>query len=43
MLDIVAYHGATNEIRVVECKSLLDSPGVDEEKGRECSVENLRI
>lgn len=27
-LDIVAYKGATNEIRVVECKSYLDSRGV---------------
>jgi hypothetical protein len=28
-LDIVAYRGATNELRVVECKSYLDSPGVE--------------
>jgi hypothetical protein len=27
-LDIVAYHGADHELRVVECKSFLDSPGV---------------
>lgn len=28
-LDIVAYRGSTNELRVVECKSFLDSPGVE--------------
>jgi hypothetical protein len=28
-LDVVAYKGATNELRVVECKSYLDSQGVD--------------
>lgn len=28
-LDIVAYRGSGNEIRVVECKSFLDSPGVE--------------
>lgn len=28
-LDIVAYRGATREVRVVECKSFLDSSGVD--------------
>lgn len=28
-LDVVAYRGATNELRVVECKSFLDSPGVE--------------
>lgn len=27
-LDLVAYKGATNEVRIVECKSYLDSPGV---------------
>ena len=27
-LDIVAYKGATNELRIVECKSFLDSGGV---------------
>jgi len=27
-LDLVAYKGATNEVLVVECKSLLDSRGV---------------
>jgi hypothetical protein len=27
-LDVVAYRGGTNELRVVECKSFLDSPGV---------------
>ena len=27
-LDIVAYRGADHELRVVECKSFLDSPGV---------------
>jgi hypothetical protein len=27
-LDVVAYKGATNELMVVECKSLLDSYGV---------------
>ncbi|MBI3881716.1 MAG: hypothetical protein HY301_16830 [Verrucomicrobia bacterium] len=27
-LDLVAYKGATNSIRVVECKSYLDSKGV---------------
>jgi hypothetical protein len=28
-LDIVAYQGRHNELRVVECKSFLDSPGVE--------------
>lgn len=28
-LDIVAYRGSDNELRVVECKSFLDSPGVE--------------
>lgn len=28
-LDVVAYRGRGNEIRVVECKSFLDSPGVE--------------
>jgi hypothetical protein len=28
-LDIVAYRGGDNHLRVVECKSYLDSPGVD--------------
>ena len=28
-LDVVAYRGKDNSIRVVECKSFLDSPGVD--------------
>lgn len=28
-LDVVAYRGRDNELRVVECKSYLDSPGVD--------------
>lgn len=28
-LDVVAYKGKGNEIRVVECKSFLDSPGVE--------------
>lgn len=28
-LDIVAYSGRDNELRVVECKSFLDSPGVE--------------
>jgi hypothetical protein len=28
-LDVVAYRGKDNEIRVVECKSFLDSPGVE--------------
>lgn len=28
-LDVVAYKGKTNEVRVVECKSFLDSPGVE--------------
>ena len=27
-IDLVAYKGATNEVRIVECKSYLDSPGV---------------
>ena len=27
-LDVVGYRGASNEILVVECKSYLDSPGV---------------
>jgi hypothetical protein len=27
-LDVVGYRGASNELRVVECKSYLDSPGV---------------
>lgn len=28
-LDVVAYRGRDNDLRVVECKSFLDSPGVD--------------
>lgn len=28
-LDVVAYRGHDNELRVVECKSFLDSPGVE--------------
>jgi hypothetical protein len=28
-LDVVAYSGRNNEVRVVECKSYLDSPGVN--------------
>src|SRR6267142_5488022 len=28
-LDLVAYRGATNELWIVECKSYLDSRGVD--------------
>ena len=28
-LDVVAYGGRDNEVRVVECKSYLDSPGVN--------------
>lgn len=28
-LDVVAYKGKDNEVRVVECKSFLDSPGVE--------------
>ena len=28
-LDVVAYRGKDNAIKVVECKSFLDSPGVD--------------
>lgn len=28
-LDVVAYSGKANELRVVECKSFLNSPGVD--------------
>lgn len=28
-LDVVAYRGRDNELRIVECKSFLDSPGVD--------------
>jgi hypothetical protein len=28
-LDVVAYRGKDNSIRIVECKSFLDSPGVD--------------
>lgn len=28
-LDVVAYRGATNELRVIECKSFLNSPGVE--------------
>lgn len=28
-LDVVAYRGADNYLRVIECKSYLDSPGVD--------------
>lgn len=28
-LDVVAYKGSDNEIRIVECKSFLDSGGVD--------------
>jgi len=27
-IDVIAYKGRTNELLVVECKSLLDSPGV---------------
>ena len=27
-LDVVAYSGRDNELRIVECKSFLDSPGV---------------
>ncbi|MCX6557002.1 MAG: hypothetical protein NTW95_06155 [Candidatus Aminicenantes bacterium] len=27
-LDVVAYQGRGNELRIVECKSFLDSPGV---------------
>ena len=27
-LDLVAYKGATNELKIVECKSYLDSVGV---------------
>ena len=27
-LDLVAYKGSTNEIRIIECKSFLDSTGV---------------
>ncbi len=27
-LDVVAYRGRDNELRIVECKSFLDSPGV---------------
>jgi hypothetical protein len=28
-LDVVAYRGRDNDLRVVECKSFLDSPGVE--------------
>lgn len=28
-LDVVAYRGSNNELKVVECKSFLDSPGVE--------------
>ena len=28
-LDLVAYKATTNEVRIVECKSFLDSPGVN--------------
>lgn len=28
-IDVVAYRGKENELRVVECKSFLDSPGVE--------------
>lgn len=28
-LDVVAYRGSDNELKVVECKSFLDSPGVE--------------
>jgi hypothetical protein len=28
-LDVVAYRGATNELLIIECKSYLDSSGVD--------------
>jgi hypothetical protein len=28
-LDVVAYRGRDNEVRIVECKSFLDSAGVD--------------
>jgi len=28
-LDVIAYSGRTNELLVVECKSFLDSPGVE--------------
>ena len=28
-LDIVAYRGRDNELLIFECKSLLDSPGVE--------------
>jgi len=28
-LDVVAYRGKDNEVRIVECKSFLDSPGVE--------------
>lgn len=28
-IDVVAYRGKDNELRVVECKSFLDSPGVE--------------
>lgn len=28
-LDVIAYRGSDNCVRVVECKSYLDSPGVD--------------
>src|SRR5262245_20612607 len=27
-LDVVGYRGASNELLIMECKSLLDSPGV---------------
>jgi hypothetical protein len=28
-IDLVAYRGSTNELLAVECKSFLDSPGVE--------------
>ena len=34
-LDLVAYKGSTNELLVVECKSFLDSTGVNFRKGFE--------
>lgn len=33
-LDLIAYKGSTNEVLAVECKSLLDSPGVMFRNGR---------
>ena len=32
-LDVLAYHGSTNELLVVECKSFLDSKGVSYRNG----------